>query len=461
MTDAGTNGTPPQAPDKSDKAFWGHPKGLGYIVFTEAWERFSFYGMQALLVLYMAGHLFKPEFAQNVIGFDAFRGMVEGVFGPLSVQALASQVFGLYVGLIYLMPVLGGLIGDRVTGRKKAVIAGALLMAAGHLLMAFEPAFLFALVLLILGCGLLKGNLAAQVGSLYPKTDQRRDQGYTLYTMSINVGLFTAPLVCGTLGELYGWHYGFGAAGIGMLIGTVIYLKGLKYLPDEPKRIIGTERARLQKGDGTAIVATLILLLITSLFWISQSQVWNAYPLWARDHLNRDLGGLLVPVTWFQSLDGMAVLILTPLAILFWKWQSKRKTEPADLIKIAMGCGFFAAACLLLVIGEVLAGAGKVALIWPVIFHFACAWAYLYAGPITLAVVSRAAPAPVNAMMLGSYYLSIFVGGIGSGWLGRFYEPLPGEWFWLIHSGVAASGAVLLLVFRGPLARAMRLNKPV
>jgi POT family proton-dependent oligopeptide transporter len=441
-----------------DKSFWGHPKGLGYIVFTEAWERFSFYGMQALLVLYMAGHLFKPEFAAKVLGFGAFRSAVEGVFGPLSVQALASQVFGLYVGMIYLMPVLGGLVGDRLTGRKKAVAAGAILMAIGHFMMAFEAAFLFALLLIILGCGLLKGNLAAQVGSLYARADSRRDQGYSLYCMAINIGVFVSPLVCGTLGELYGWHYGFGAAGIGMVIGTLVYLRGAKYLPDDAKRLKGEPGAKLQKGDGLAIFATLLMLLITSLYWVAQSQVWNTYAIWARDRLDRNFLGFEIPVTWFQSLDGLAVLVLTPVAIAYWKWQAKKRTEPVELVKVAMGCGVFALACGLLTIGELIAGKDKVWLLWPVLFHFICAWGYLYAGPVTLAAISRSAPAPVNAMMLGAYYLSIFVGGVASGWLGRFYEHMTPGNFWLMHGAIVAAGAVILMVFRKPLARAMRLD---
>jgi len=197
-----------------DAVFFGHPRGLAYIVFTEAWERFSFYGMQALLILYMATYLFLPENSGNVAAFEPFRSLFEAVFGPLSIQALASQVFGAYVGLVYFAPVLGGLIGDRLLGRTKAVLAGALFMAVGHFLMAFEASFLLALAALILGSGLLKGNLAAQVGGLYKKSDQRRDSGYSIYVFSINVGAFIAPLICGTLGEVYGWHYGFGAAGM-------------------------------------------------------------------------------------------------------------------------------------------------------------------------------------------------------------------------------------------------------
>ena len=184
---------------ESERRFFGHPRGLAFIVFTEAWERFSFYGMQALLVLYMAGYLLHPGTVEQVIGFPGFRTAVQGVFGLLSTQALASQIFGLYVGMVYFMPVFGGLIGDRVLGQRRAVMLGAVSMAIGHFLMAFEAAFLFALLALIVGSGLLKGNLAAQVGKLYAKTDPRRESGFSIYCLAINVGAFIAPLVCGNL----------------------------------------------------------------------------------------------------------------------------------------------------------------------------------------------------------------------------------------------------------------------
>lgn len=449
----------PVAPElqRAERTFLGQPRGLAYIVFTEAWERFSFYGMQALLVLYMASYLLQPGTVEGVAGFATARAGIEFVFGPLSTQALASQIFGLYIGLIYFVPVLGGLLGDRVLGRRRAVVGGAVLMAIGHFLMAIEAAFLFALLSLILGSGLLKGNLAAQVGGLYAKNDPRRDTAFSLYSMSINVGAFLAPLVCGTLGELYGWHYGFGAAGVGMLAGIVIYLSGRAYLPPD---LIDRSAARpkLQHGDGRVIAALLGVLAITSLFWTAQTQVWNSYPLWVRDRVDRDLFDLTVPVTWFQSLDSLAVLVFAPVVILFWRWQARRRTEPGDLMKIALGCAFFAVACVLLSIGEVTAGSGKIALLWPTAFHFVCAWAYLYAAPITLALVSRAAPVSVNAMMVGAYYLALFAGGIFSGWLGRFFEVISPAAFWLLHGAIVAAGAVLILMLRPLLVRELKLN---
>lgn len=441
-----------------EKTFFGHPRGLAYIVFTEAWERFSFYGMQALLILYMATHLFLPENSGAVGGFAPFRSGIEAVFGPLSVQAFASQVFGLYVGLVYLMPVLGGLVGDRFMGRRKAVLLGAVFMAAGHFMMAFEFVFLAALAALIVGSGLLKGNLAAQVGDLYDKDDRRRDAGFSLYVMAINVGAFLAPLVCGTLGEIYGWHYGFGAAGIGMLLGLAIYISGRRHLPPDQRFASAQDRPRLQPGDGKAITAILVMLAITALYWTAQAQVWNSYPLWIRAEVQRDIGGFEIPITWFQSLDSLAVLLLAPLVLWYWKRQGERKTEPGDLTKIAIGSTVFAMACLLLSLGEVLAGDGRVPLVWPVLFHFICAIGFLYVGPIALALTSRAAPPSVNAMLVGSYYLAIFAGGFGSGWLGRYFEVLSAETFWAMHALVVGSGAIFIMVFRGPLLRAMRIQ---
>ena len=438
--------------------FLGHPRGLAYIAFAEAWERFSFYGMQALLMLYMTGHLLNPGVIEGIAGFAGFRAAVEAVFGELSPQALASQIFGLYVGLVYLMPILGGLVGDRLMGRTRAVVVGAVLMAAGHFMMAFEALFLPALSSLILGSGLLKGNLAAQVGGLYAKDDRRRDGAYTVYVTAINIGAFVAPLVCGTLGELYGWHYGFGVAGVGMLIGLGIYVAGRGHLPAEVP-MSREARPHLQRGYGSVLFAILTLLIFTSLYWTVQAQIWNVYPLWLRDHVDRGLPfGLTVPVTWFQALDSMAVLVFAPLFIVFWRWQGKCGTEPDDLSKITSGCAWYGGSCLLLASGAWLAGDGKVLLVWPVVFHFVVAVGYLYAAPIALSLISRAAPAAVGAMMVGAYYLAIFVGGIASGWLARFYEPLQPTAFWLLHAGIGASGAALIFGLRGWFQRALRLE---
>ncbi len=221
----------PSAPAQAD--FLGHPPALPYLFATEMWERFSYYGMRALLTLYLVKFALQPDAASGVFGLEALRHILEAVLGPLDVQSFASQIYGSYTGLVYLTPVLGGFLADRVLGQRRTVIIGALLMALGHFMMAFEQLLLFALALLILGNGAFKPNMSAQVGELYPPGDPRRDRAYSIFYVGINLGAFLAPLVCGTLGERAGWQYGFGAAGVGMLIGLAIYLYAYPKLPPD------------------------------------------------------------------------------------------------------------------------------------------------------------------------------------------------------------------------------------
>ena len=226
------------------RGIFGQPKGLYYLAATEAWERFSYYGMTALVVLYMVNQLLLPGHVENIAGFPGFRAALERVFGPMSTQALASQIFGLYSGFVYFTPVLGGWIADRFVGQRNAVVAGAVLMSAGHLAMAFDQSFLLALALLILGSGLLKGNISAQVGALYSVDDEaNRVRGYTVFSMGINVGAVFGPIVCGLLAQLYGWHTGFGAAALFILIGLVTYLVGYRHLPARAERAVSVSRA--------------------------------------------------------------------------------------------------------------------------------------------------------------------------------------------------------------------------
>lgn len=439
------------------RAFFGHPKGLAYIVFTEAWERFSFYGMQALLVLYMAGYLLHPGAVEQVAGFPAFRALVEGIFGPLSTQALATQIFGLYGGLTYLTPIFGGLLGDRYIGRRRAVMLGAVMMAFGHFIMAFEAAFLLALLCLVLGCGLLKGNLAAQVGALYDREDRRRDAAFSLYYMAINLGAFIAPLICGTLGELYGWHYGFGAAGIGMLIGLGIYWHGQRHMPVDVLAVQGGERTPLTRRDSQVVAALLLILLTATLFWTVQTQVWTTYVLWIRDRVDRNLFGFELPITWFQSVDTLAVLALAPVSLVIWRRLAKRQAEPGDLGKLIIGYALFGAAALWLALAETLAGGGdgRISVIWPILFHFICASGYLHVAPIALALFTRSGPPSINAMMVGVYYLSIFAGSIASGWLGRFYEAMSPAEFWALHAAIVGAGSLTILLLKRPLGRVL------
>src|ERR1700748_1234278 len=209
---------------------FGHPRGLTFLFATEMWERFSYYGMRALLVLYMVKLLLLPGHADNVIGLGALKSLFESVSGSVDVQPFSSHIYGLYTGLSYLTPVFGGMLADRVLGQHRTIVLGAAMMAIGHFMMAFESLFLFALTLLILGNGAFKPNMSAQVGGLYAPGDPRRDRAYSIFYVGINIGAFLAPLICGSLGEELGWHYGFTAAGIGMTIALLIYIAGMRTL---------------------------------------------------------------------------------------------------------------------------------------------------------------------------------------------------------------------------------------
>src|SRR4051812_39922701 len=191
--------------DPGDKAFFGHPKALGFLAFTEAWERFSYYGMQSLLVLYMTKTLLLTPHVENIVGFASFQAVIQAIYHPgVSTQKLASAIFGLYSSLVYLTPILGGVLADRLLGKTRTIILGGLLMAAGHFLMAFDQSFLLALLCLVLGTGCFKGNIAGQVSGLYKEGDLRRADAFQIFYLAINAGVIAAPLIAGTLGEKVG-----------------------------------------------------------------------------------------------------------------------------------------------------------------------------------------------------------------------------------------------------------------
>ena len=432
----------------------GQPRGLFFIGATELWERISFHGMQALLVLYMVEQLLLPGHVEHIVGFPGFRAAIESVTGPLSSQALASQIFGLYVGFVYLVPVFGGVLGDRVLGRRRAVALGALLMTAGHFCMAFEAPFLAALLLLVLGAGVLRGNMASQVGDLYSDDDHRRETAFQIYYGALNCGAFIAPLITGVLAQTYGWHYGFGFAGFGMLVGLAVYLSGGRDLPPDAVRGANAVRRKLSSTDRRVALIMMLMLPIFTLFWIAQSQIWNTYNLWARDHVNLAIGSWKMPVPWLQAVDSLGVVVLLPPMLKFWRWQASRSREPDDLTKLAIGCLLFGAAIAWLAAGPLAADVtGKVPLVWALAYHFLSAVGYLYFAPVAVALFSRTAPASINATMIGIYYLSMFAGSIISGRLGGLYERLSSAQFWLIHAAVVIAGGLLILLFASRLRR--------
>jgi POT family proton-dependent oligopeptide transporter len=440
---------------------FGHPRGLLVLAGTELWDRISFHGMQALLTLYMAEQLFLPGHVEKIVGFPALRGAVEGLFGHLTTQGLATQVFGLYVGFVYVTPTLGGWLGDQILGRARTVTLGALLMTAGHFCMAFDQSFLLAMLLLILGAGALRGNLSPQVGELYPPHDRRRGVAFQLYASMINLGAFIAPLVTGALGKAYGWHVAFAFAGVGMLIGLIIYLAGQRDLPATPRRGARVVNPPLTAKERRIVLRLIALVPVIAMFWIAQSQVWNTYNLWVRDHIELQVGSFAVPVVWLQSLDGLSPFICLPPMLMFWRWQAARGREPGEFVKMAIGCFVFAVSTLwLAAAGLVTDSHGRTPILWAVAFHLASNLGWLYFTPTVTALFSRAAPKAVNATLIGVSSLAVFLGSTISGRMGSLYETLPAAGFWALHAGVVALGGVVMLTIGLRFTRAFETDAP-
>jgi POT family proton-dependent oligopeptide transporter len=446
----------PTAAGRNSGSFFGHPRGLAYLAFTEAWERFSYYGMSALVVLYMVNQLLLPAHVEHVVGFGAFRGFIETTFGAMSTQALASEIFGIYSGFVYFTPVIGGWLGDRI-GQRNAVVLGALSMSSGHLAMAFDQSFLLALLLLIIGSGLLKGNISAQVGSVYPPEDEeRRTRGFAIFSTGINFGAVAGPLLCGFLADRYGWHVGFGAAALFMLGGLATYLSGYRYLPPRVERKARAAAAPLTLEDRKIIAALLVAMVITIFPHIAYYQLSNVLPVWLEGHANMNAGGFQVPIPWFQSIDPLFSILCLPLLFALWRWQGRGSgREPSELRKIAGGGFICGGANLILVAAISVYGSAKILWVWPFLFCAVQGVGFMYFWPPFLALVSRTAPPKINATMMGGAFLVLFVANNLIGWIGTFYEKLGPLAFWALHAGIGATGGVLALIFSRTFGRVL------
>lgn len=443
-------------PRAGDAAFMGHPRGLFYLAFTEAWERFSYYGMTALLALYMVNQLLLPGHVEHIAGFSGFRAVVESLVGPLSTQALASQIFGLYSGFVYFTPLLGGMIADRWIGQRNGVVIGALSMSGGHIAMTFDQSFLLALLLLVIGSGFLKGNISAQVGALYPPDDEaRRTRGFIIFSTAINIGAVVGPLFCGLLAQVYGWHYGFGIAAIFMLLGLATYLYGYRYLPArvERKKFEGTRLTAVERRVVFALIAVMIITIFQSTAFY---QVFNVSPIWIQQHVKLEVGGFRIPVPWFQSINSVFSILGVPLLFWIWRYQASRGREPHDLAKIGIGAWIAAASNLILVAAILLSGDARVHPICPFLYSAGLGISFLYYWPTLLALVSRTAPAKVNATLMGLSFMSLFVSNNLIGWIGGFYEKMRPPEFWAMHAAIAAVGGLLVLLFGRRLSRVLQ-----
>ena len=435
--------------DRHDRAFLGHPKGLGFLGFTEACERFSYYSMQTLLVLYMVNYLLLPEHIGKVVGLDWLRSWH---YPGLDGQPLSSAIFGDYTSLVYLTPILGGIIADKLTGRRIALIAGALVMALGHFLMAFEGAFLFALLSLIIGVGLFKGNIATQVGELYSEQDLRRAMAFQIFYIFINVSVIAAPLISGTLGQKVGWHYGFGCAGVVMVLGLIIYLSGQRWLPADnrpTRRSEAAPRAKLTRGDWTCLIYLLILIPVLAISLLTNQEIFNAYLVWGDQHFNLQFMSYTMPSSWLITLDATLSFSMLVAVALFWKWWSVSRKEPDEITKMIIGSVFTIAggACLFLAAASQPEG-GKIGLFWPFMFHLLNSIGFAHILPISLALFTKIAPKQITATVIGLYYLSFFIANKVVGYVGGLYSSLPTTTFWLLHIASAAFGLVAFVVFK-------------
>ena len=495
-----------QPTPRHERTVFGHPIGLGVLFLTEMWERFSYYGMRSLLVLYMVNHLFlRPDVGQRVLGFNTVKGVLETAFGPLTAQPLSSQIYGLYTAFVYLTPFFGGMLADRVLGQRKAVVLGAVLMAIGHFLMAVEHLFLPALVFLILGNGAFKPNISTQVGRLYAPGDPRRDGAFTIFYMGINLGATFSPLVCGTLGQKVGWDWGFGAAGVGMVIGLLLYLWGRRYLGIEeqsddrpaltPARatigisgyIVGmlviiaafmsvfvmpaglriglavvvagalvTWLARLPSDERPRVITLFVLCALNVIFWAVYEQQGNTLQLWADRNTNWNLMGWMVPSTWYQSFNAIMIFVFAPLLSMFWLWQAKRNQEPSSVVKMAFGCFLLGISFLVMIAASHgMPLDAKRSVMWLVGSTFVITIGELYLSPIGLSFVVKIAPVRMVSMLMGVWFLANFAGNYLSGYVGTFYEKMPREsFFWLLLAMGAGAGLVMFLISR-PLDRAV------
>jgi POT family proton-dependent oligopeptide transporter len=404
--------------------WFGQPKGLTILFLTEMWEKFSFFGMRALQIYYMTKELHYS-------------------------QAYASFVFGAYAAGVYLTPIFGGLVADRWLGRRNAVVIGGALMAVGHFLMAYQSLFFPAMVVIAIGNGLFLPNLPSQVNLLYAKDDPRAGSAFNVYYVGINLGAFLAPLICGTLGELYGWHYGFGAAGVGMCLGLVIYLWGGRYLPAEVAKPSGAKQV-VAREDANSERRNIMLLagvaLAVMLFRIAYEQIGNTFAIWADTAVERQAFGWTIPVTWFQSLNPMFVFLISPLLVRMWNARAARGTAVPALARMswgALGTGASFAALAGLVFFNAATGL-PINWLWMVGFFAVFTLAELYILPVGLGLFAILAPKRFAATTIAAWFFCAFTGNLLSGVIGAVWELMSPATFFLMMGAIATASGVLL-----------------
>ncbi len=417
-----------------------HPKGLIVLFFTEMWERFSFYGMRAILVLYLT---------KETMGDNPGLGWTD---------ANALVLYGWYTMLVYVMSIPGGILADRFLGQKKTVFLGGLLIAAGQLSLAVDNITMFytGLVLLITGVGCLKPNISTMVGGLYREGDARRDAGFTIFYIGINIGAFSAPLLVGYVGQKINWHYGFALAGIGMLLGQIVYIWGQKYLKEVgnliqvQKDAATRKHVPLTKIEKDRIVVLLISFLIVIIFWAAYEQAGGLMNLYTDQKINRIVLGWEIPASWFQSVPALFVVVLGTVVAAFWTRRSQKGKEVSALFKMSVGIIITGTGFLMMSGAALQAQSGiKAMLIWLILSYLLQVIGELSLSPVALSFITKLAPAKYGSIMMGLYFAATGLGNKLAGLVGEFATK-AGEFevFTGIFAFCVVFGLLLLIFFK-------------
>jgi POT family proton-dependent oligopeptide transporter len=437
------------------KQWLGHPRGLATLFFCEMWERFSYYGMRALLVLYMVGSVQQPG-----LGFSIGR---------------ATTIYGIYTMSVYLAGIPGGFVADRFLGHYRAVFLGGVIIASGHFCMAIPglPFFYLGLGLIVIGTGLLKPNVSSMVGSLYRREDTRRDAGFSLFYMGINLGAFIAPLICGWLGQKWNWHFGFAAAGVGMIIGLIQYAAGKKYLTpvseedaitpnvvaaDTPPAQDLAPVRTLSGTDWARIAAIGILTLFALLFWAGFEQAGSSLTLFADRATRLIILGFSYPSSWFQSVEPLFVIAFSPVFAWIWLKLATARREPSSPAKFTLGLFFLSLSFLLIIPAARIYETSKtpVSPLWLVGLYFLQMVGELCLSPVGLSMVTKLAPKHLVGLMMGVWFFATAMGNYVAGWAAGFLQDRAfSEVFQAAFLSVFVAAVVLALLIY-PIKKLMR-----
>lgn len=431
----------------------GHPKGLFLLFSVEMWERFSYYGMRALLVLYLIQYLFQ--------------GMDE----KLATQ-FAGNIYGWYTGLVYLTPLIGGYIADKFLGQRKCISIGAIVMAIGLFTLAASGIaclksfsviiFTLGLTLMIIANGFFKSNISTIVGMLYGDDKQKRDAGFTIFYMGINLGAFFSPLICGTLAHYFGFKYGFMAAGLGIIIGYITYKLGEKKLLGEyGLKPVQTEvvtssteeedfvvRKKLSTREKRKIYALFILMTFSIFFWICFEQAGCSFTLFAENSTQRQLGNFIIPTGWFQSLNPLFIITIAPLMSMFWGWLADKDKEPTSVDKFCIALVLISASALIMAFAARFSNVGLVSPLWLVFTYLSATLAELCLSPIGLSLVTKLAPVQFASILMGIWFLSSFFGNLIAGVFSGYYDNMSHTLFFFILAVAAFIIAIVLFALR-------------